>query len=192
MYVRYKAQISPWEPQATFNHQQQDWRGLPQQYWGFPKIWGYPNSWMVYKGKSHRLEIDENWGYPKPTQPSSELGVATSWPGLALIKVVVIQCPKDQFFEVVDIPLSRISTILLVVDFYHLPYETLFLLWLWLQRLITSCMWGLVWRVWGKCHHVADSNCYVEMSPIFGHTHLHSRHDPGSRADSAQTGQHLR
>ena len=22
---------------------------------------GYPNSWMVYKGKSH-LEMDENWG----------------------------------------------------------------------------------------------------------------------------------
>ena len=29
--------------------------------WGFP--WGYPNSWMVCKGKSH-LEMDDNEGYP--------------------------------------------------------------------------------------------------------------------------------
>ena len=29
--------------------------------WGFP--WGYPNSWLLYKGKS-QSKIDENWGYP--------------------------------------------------------------------------------------------------------------------------------
>ena len=25
--------------------------------------WGYPHSWMVYKGKSH-LQMDDDWGYP--------------------------------------------------------------------------------------------------------------------------------
>ena len=30
---------------------------------GFPKSWGYANSWLVYKGKSH-LEMDDHWGYP--------------------------------------------------------------------------------------------------------------------------------
>ena len=31
--------------------------------WGFPWSWGYPNSWLVYKGESH-LEMDEDWGTP--------------------------------------------------------------------------------------------------------------------------------
>ena len=43
---------------------------------------GYPNSWMVYKGKSH-LEMDDDWGYPylrKPPPGASEGNLAsTTW-----------------------------------------------------------------------------------------------------------------
>ena len=35
---------------------------------GFHK-WGYPNSWLVYKGKSI-YKVDENWGYPHLWKPS--------------------------------------------------------------------------------------------------------------------------
>ena len=36
---------------------------------GFHK-WGIPNSWMVYKGKSH-LKMDDDWGYPNFRKPPS-------------------------------------------------------------------------------------------------------------------------
>ena len=36
-------------------------------YGGFLE-WGYPNSWLVYKGKSPQ-KMDENWGYPYFRKP---------------------------------------------------------------------------------------------------------------------------
>ena len=30
---------------------------------GFHSRWEYPNSWMVYKGKS-QSKMDDDWGYP--------------------------------------------------------------------------------------------------------------------------------
>ena len=35
--------------------------------WGC-SFMGYPNSWMVYKGKSH-LQMIDDWGYPHVTKP---------------------------------------------------------------------------------------------------------------------------
>ena len=37
---------------------------------GVSNHWGIPNSWLVYKGKSH-LEMDDDWGYPYFRTPPS-------------------------------------------------------------------------------------------------------------------------
>ena len=38
-------------------------RGIVISFGGVPWPWGYPNSWRVYRRKSH-LEMDDDWGYP--------------------------------------------------------------------------------------------------------------------------------
>ena len=43
--------------------------------YGFFQKWRYPNSWLVYEGKSH-LEMDDDWGYPyfrKPTYTNNSV-----------------------------------------------------------------------------------------------------------------------
>ena len=61
--------INAWEGLPTVGHcHPSGWPaacgpGLEPQVTGVPKAWGYPNSWMVYHGKS-QSKMNDNCGYP--------------------------------------------------------------------------------------------------------------------------------
>ena len=89
--------------------------------WGFPWPWGYPNSWMVYSGKSHEI------GWFRGTPHFRKCPI---WQDMAIKALTDLTLRHLQFFQSPISELERLA--LLLPSWSHLskpPEFTLFAVW---------------------------------------------------------------